>query len=195
MGNVDQVTVAARRALRKMDIGLHAEIPKGSEIEMKASSGEFDISISMVPITAVTTKVTVAVVRDYVIKDKATASEILSQIQTELIGDTVLNEAFPKVFVKNECQLPIDVIVYYLAGEDAPETWQVSGWLNLHPGQKKYAADTHNRYIYFYGETRFKGKLVWTGEILQWFEGERYGFFKVDMGTELAEYTQTFSCD
>lgn len=195
MGNVAQVTAATRNALRKMDIGLHSANPEGSEIEIAASTGELDITINMVPITAATTKVTVQAVKDHVIKDKATAAEILSQIQAELDRDPSIDEAFPKVFVKNECQRPIDVMVYYLAGKDEPETWQISGWLSLSPGQRKYAADTHNRYVYFYGETRFEDKLVWNGDILQWFEGERYGFFRVDMGTKLADFTQTFSCD
>jgi hypothetical protein len=195
MGNVDQVTAATRSALKKMDIGLRSVNPEGSEIEIAASARELDITIHMVPITAATTKVTVQAVKDHVIKDKATAAEILSQIQIELDGDTSLDEAYPKIFVKNDCRHPIDVIVYYLAGKNEPETWKKSGWLSLSPGQKKYAADTHNRYIYFYGESRFEDKLVWTGDILQWFEGRRYGFFRVDMGKDLANFTQTFSCD
>ena len=195
MGNVGQVSAAARSALKKMDIELHAVNPEGSQTEIAASTGELDITIRMEPITAATTKVTVNAIKDYVIKDKATAAEILAQIQAELDREPSLDEAFPRVFVKNECQHPIDVIVYFLAGKNEPQVWRTIGWLNLAPGQKKYAADTHNRFIYFYGETRLDEKLVWTGEILQWFEGKRYGFFRVDMGTDLTDFTQTFSCD
>ena len=152
-------------------------------------------TITMIPITANTTKVTVNAVKDYVIKDKATAAEILSQIQVELDRSPSPDGAFPKVFVKNECNRSIDVIVYYLAGQNEPEIWRTLGWFSLARGQKKYVANTHNRYIYFYGEARLEDNLTWTGDILQWFEGRRYRFFKVDMGTNLADFTQSFSCD
>jgi hypothetical protein len=195
MGDVDQITVAAKRALKRMDIRLHSVESEDDDTKMTASTEELDITINMTPITAATTKVTVNAVEDHVIKDKATSAEILSQIQVELDRSPSPDNASPRVFVKNECNRDINVIVYYLAGKNEPETWQTRGWFNLAPGQKKYAANTHNRYIYFYGEARFEDKLVWTGDILQWFEGRRYGFFKVDMGTKLVDFTQSFNCD
>ena len=67
---------------------------------------------------------------------------------------------------------------------------QTRGWFNLDAGQKKYAADGHNRYVYFYGETRHAYQQIWAGDIYQWFEGKRYGFFKVDTGTKLVDFTQ-----
>ena len=195
VGDVDRITTAARKALKKMDIRLHSVDRGDDETEIAASTEELDITISLTPITTTTTKVTVNAVKDHVIKDKATAVEILSQIQVELDRNPPPYNAFPRVYVKNECNRPIEVIVYYLAGKNEPETWQTRGWFSLAPGQKKYAANTHNRYIYFYGEARFEDKLVWTGDVLQWFEGRRYGFFKVDMGTQLLNFTQSFNCD
>ena len=194
MGNVSQVTAAAKQALGKMNIQLHTVTPGDSENEIEASTAELDITIKMEPITANTTKVTVNAVKDYVIKDKATAAEILSQIQVELDRSPMPDGNFPKVFVENECKHSIDVIVYYLAGKDEPQSWQTRGWFRLTAGQKKYVAHTHNRYIYFYGEAQLEENLAWSGDILQWFEGKRYGFFKVDMGTNLADFTQSFSC-
>ena len=194
MGNVSQVTAAAKKALKKMDIQLHDVTTENSETEIEASTAELDITIEMKPITATTTKVTVNAVKDYVIKDKATAAEILSQIEVELDRSPMPDNKFPKVFVKNDCKHSIDVIVYYFAGKNEPQTWQTRGWFRIAAGQTKHVASTHNRYIYFYGEAQFEDKLKWTGDILQWFEGKRYGFFKVDMGTKLTDYTYSFSC-
>jgi len=195
IGNVRQVTAATQSALKKMDIQYHSLNHVDSETEMTASTDELDITITMKPITSTTTKVSVNAVKDHVIKDKATAAEILFQINTELERSTSPDKDYPKVFVKNNCHQPIDIIVYYLAGRNQPETWQTRGWFNVGPGQKKHVADTHNRYIYFYGETRSVDKLTWSGNILQWFEGKRYPFFKIDMGTALMDFTQSFSCD
>ena len=56
-------------------------------------------------------------------------------------------------------------------------------------------ADTHNRYIYFYAETRLQEKMYWGGENFHWFEGKRFGFFKADFGNDSDDFTQSFSCD
>jgi hypothetical protein len=162
---------------------------------LTAATVELDISITMVPITATATKVTVNVLQDHVIKDKATAAEILSQIKNELNRSQSPDNAFPRIFIKNECHRSIDVIVYYLAGKNEPQTWQTRGWFSLASGQKKYVADSHNRYIYFYGETQHADKMIWAGDLFQWFEGKRYGFFKIDTGTTLVDFTQAFTCD
>jgi len=195
MGTVSEVTAASRDALKKMDIQMYAVRPGDSETELTAATAELDIRITMVPITATTTKVTVNAVQDHVIKDRATAAEILSQIKNEMDGGRISDNTFPRIFIKNDCHRPIDVIVYCLAGKDELQTWQTRGWFNLDAGQKKYAADGHNRYVYFYGETRHADKQIWAGDIYQWFEGKRYGFFKVDTGTKLVDFTQRFTCD
>jgi uncharacterized membrane protein len=88
----------------------------------------------------------------------------------------------------------IDVIIYYLDGKNGPTTWQTRGWFRVDPGQKKHVVDTHNRYIYLHGKAASVKKKVWTGDLSQWFEGKRYKFFKVDMGTSLNDFTYAFSC-
>jgi hypothetical protein len=195
MGNDSQVIAAVRNALKKMDIQLHAVEPEASQTEIVAATTELNITIKVIPITTAATKVTVNAVKDHVIKDQATAAEIISQIQAELDGNSSTGNNFPKVFIRNDCTHPIDVIVYYLAGKNEPEAWQTRGWFDLSPGQKKHVADTRNRYIYFYGETRLKDMKTWTGDLIKWFEGEPYGFFKVDMGTRWVDYTQAFQCE
>jgi uncharacterized membrane protein len=84
--------------------------------------------------------------------------------------------------------------VYYLDGKNGPTTWQTRGWFRVDPGKKKHVVDTHNRYIYFYGESPSNKKKIWTGDLPQWFEGKRYRFFKVDMGTNLKDFTYSFNC-
>ena len=69
------------------------------------------------------------------------------------------------------------------------------GWFSLDAGQTKHIADTHNRYIYFYAETRLQNKMYWGGENFHWFEGKRFGFFKADFGNDPEDFTQSFSCE
>ena len=195
MATADEITTASRAALKKMDIQLHEVQSADGETELTAATIELDIRINMEPITATTTRVTVNAVHDHVIKDRATADEILDQIEKELEQPRAVKNEFPRIYIKNACHRPIDVIVYCLAAKDQPQAWQTRGWFYLDAGQKKYVADGHNRYVYFYGRTHQSSKLVWNGDVYQWFEGKRYGFFKVDTGKAMVDFTQTFSCD
>jgi len=195
VSNVSQVTAAAHKVLKKMDIQYHSTSLGDNETEIKASTDELDITISLTPITASATKVDVNAVKNRVFKDKATAAEILYQIELELESASAPGNAFPKVFIKNDCHRAIDIVVYYLDGNNGPASWQTRGWFSIEPGQKKHVVDTHNRYIYFYGEMRSGNKRIWTGNYPQWFEGKRYDFFRVDMGMTLVDFTQAFSCD
>ena len=196
MGDVRQITAAAQSALEKMDIRLHSVDPYTDETVMSASTAELDITIKIVPVTASTTRVIVDAKEDHIIKkDKATADEILSQIRIALARKDSQEELYSKVFVKNNCSRPIYVAVRYLAGKNEPEHWQTRGWFTLASGQKKHIVDTHNRYIYFYAETRLEDKLYWGGDDFHWFEGERFGFFKADIGSTSEDVTQSFKCD
>ena len=196
MGDVRQVTAAARSALKKMDIRLHSVDPYTDETVMNASTAELDISIKVVAVTTHTTRVIVDAKEDHIIKkDKATADEILSQIRIALARKDIPEELYSKVFAKNNCGRSIYVAVRYLAGKNEPEHWQTRGWFKLASGQKKHIADTHNRYIYFYAETRLEDKLHWGGDDFHWFEGQRFGFFKADIGDTSHDVTQSFKCD
>ena len=196
MGDVRDVTAAAKSALKKMDIRLHSVTPYTDETVMFASTPELDITINIIPISASATQVIVDAREDHIIKkDKATADEILSQIRVALAPNDSPLQAFSKVFVKNNCRRPIYVAIRFLAGKDEPEHWQTRGWFSLAAGQKKHIADTHNRYIYFYAETRLQDQIYWGGENFLWFEGKRFGFFKADFGNDLEDFTQSFSCD
>jgi len=112
VSNVDQITKATRRALRKMNIHYLSTSTRVSETEMKAETEELDITISMTPITAATTRVDVDAVKESVFKDKATAAEILYQIELELKQNTSADNDFPRVFAKNECH-PVRSISWF----------------------------------------------------------------------------------
>jgi hypothetical protein len=196
MGDVRHVTAAARSALKKMNIRLYSVDSYTDETVMSASTAELDIIINIKPVTASTSQVNIDAKKDPILKkDKATADEILSQIRLALARKDSQEGVFSKVFVKNNCRLPIYVAVRYLAGKNEPEHWQTRGWFALDSGQKKHIVDTHNRYIYFYAETRLKDKLYWGGEDFHWFEGKRFGFFKADIGNPSEDVTQSFKCD
>jgi Protein of unknown function (DUF3568) len=196
MGDVRDVTAAARGALKKMDIRLHSVTPYTDETVMFASTPELDITINIVPISASTTQVIVDAREDHIIKkDKATADEILSQMRIALARNDSPQGGFSKVFVKNNCHRPIYVAIRFLADKNEPEHWQTRGWFALTSGQKKHIADTPNRYIYFYAQTRLKDIMYWGGENYHWFEGKRFGFFKADFGDASEDLTQSFSCD
>jgi hypothetical protein len=111
-----------------------------------------------------------------------------------LIGDGAFSPFDPYLLNDDDNYRTIDVIVYYLDGKNGPSSWQTRGWFSVEPGIKKHVVDTHNRYIYFYAETPSDKKKIWTGDLPQWFEGNRYRFFKVDMGTNLEDFTYTFDC-
>ena len=196
MGDVRQVTAAARNALRKMDIRLHSVDPYTDETVMNAATAELDITIKIVQVTTSTSRVSVDAREDHIIKkDKPTADQILSQIRNARAPKDSQEELYSKVFVKNNCRRPIYVAVRYLAGKNEPEHWQTRGWFKLASGQKKHIVDTHNRFVYFYAETRVKDKLYWGGEDFHWFEGQRFGFFKADIGNASEDVTQSFKCD
>jgi hypothetical protein len=84
MGDAGQVKAATRAALKKMDVHFDSTKTGGNETEIQASTTELDITITIKPVTAATTKVKVDAVEDRVFKDKATAAQILSQIEAEL---------------------------------------------------------------------------------------------------------------
>ena len=196
MGDIRQVTTATQSALKRMDIRLHSVDPYTDETVISASTAGLDITIKIIPVTSSSTQVIVDAKEDHIIKkDKATAEEILSQIRSALARKDSQEELYSKVFVKNNCSRPIYVAVRYLTAKNEPEHWKTRGWFKLDSGQKKHIVDTHNRYIYFYAETRLQGKLYWGGDDFHWFEGERFGFFKADIGNNSQDVTQSFKCD
>ena len=115
-----------------------------------------------------------------------------------LMGDVrdvtaAARSALPKMGIRLHSVTPYtDETVMFAS---TPEHWQTQGWFSLSAGQKKHIADTHNRYIYFYAETRLQDQMYWGGENFHWFEGKRFGFFKADFGNDSEDFTQSFSCD
>ena len=196
MGDEREVTEATRSALTRMDIRLKSITPYTDETFIRASTPELEITIKIVPVTDNTTRVTVDAREDHIIKkDKATADAILSEIQKSLAGKDASEDLYSRVYVKNNCEYSIYVAVRYLTAKNEPEHWKTRGWFALAAGQKKHIVDTHNRFIYFYAETRLDNQMRWEGDDYHWFEGQRFGFFKADFGNKSGDITQSFGCD
>lgn len=196
MGDERVVTTAARSALTQMDIRVHSVTPYTDETIILASTHELEIEVKIFPVTAKTTQVIVDAKEDHIIKkDKATADAILDQIRLVLARKDSNKDFSSKVFVKNNCKHRIYVAVRFLTAKNEPEHWTTRGWFSLGADQKKHIADTHNRFIYFYAETRLKDQMYWGGNDFHWFEGQRFGFFKADFGHESGDITQSFGCD
>lgn len=196
MGKEREVTAAARRALAQMDMRVHSITPYTDETIILASTPELEIIIKLVQVTSNTTQVIVDAKEDHIIKkDKATADAILGQIRQALARNDATDDLFSKVFVKNNCKHRIYVVVRFLTANNEPEHWTTRGWFSLNAGQQKHIADTRNRFLYFYAETRLNDQMYWGGEDYHWFEGRRFGFFKADFGHESGDITQSFGCD
>ena len=195
VGNMDQMTAATKIALKNMKMELGSVNRGDTETVLHASASALEIRIQLEPVTPATTRVTVNATKDHWIKDKATANEILSQIGNSLKTKISAAKHFSSVFIKNECDRPIRVAVYYLAGPEGSETWETRGWFFMKPGNKKQIAETKNRYLYIYAESGNDAKLVWAGDNHRYFKGKRYGFFRVDIGRPFIDFTQTFTCE
>jgi hypothetical protein len=99
MGDVRQVTAAARTALKKMNIRLHSVDPYTDETVMLASTDELDITIKIVAVTTNTTRVSVDAREDHIIKkDKPVAGLSWIQVKknTSLILTTAIFISMPK---------------------------------------------------------------------------------------------------
>jgi hypothetical protein len=71
--------VALRNALRHMDIREVARNTSDDMIEIEAVTRDLNISITLERITTKTTKISVDAKKSFVIKDRATAAEIIEQ--------------------------------------------------------------------------------------------------------------------
>ena len=193
-----RVSTAATAAFEKLEIKLTGVDRTTGKTVLHGSTPELKITVKLEPVTAATTRATVDASKNQVIKDKATAEEILTQIGLSL--NTENTEPKPArqhsaVFAKNNCDRPIKVAIYCLTGPKGSEIWDARGWFFIEPGHKKHIVDTNNRYVYLYAESRTGKKLLWRGKSYHKFNGKPYGFFKVDIGRTFTDFTQSFTCD
>ncbi len=78
------VETALKKALKKMDIK-ETKIERGeNEVSVSAIAGHLDIYVELKKITPTVTKIEVTAKKDVVIKDKATATEIIVQTEKNL---------------------------------------------------------------------------------------------------------------
>jgi hypothetical protein len=192
-GNPREVSAAAYTALRKMNIKAPADQTKISPIT--ATTAELLITISLEPVTPTTTRVTVDAAKGQVVKDKATADKILDQIEAELSNPLPTKKNLSRIFLRNNCNSPIDVAVHYLDGDGTLGNWRSDGWFRVMPGEKRSVVSTAGRYVYFYAVSPEDQTSEWSGTHYQSLQGGRYGFFKVDLGPGVVDFTQSFNCE
>ena len=194
VGSLDQVASAAENALQKMKIDFTGIEQSETEALLHARTRELEIGIALHMVTSTVTRVKVNAVKNHVFKDKATAGEIIVQIKIFLEAENASPPVKNHVFIKNNCGWPIRVAVYFLQDIKGERTWRTDGWYFLDPEQRKHAADTENRLIYFYAEATAGEDYYWSGSNDQPFKGARYRFFEVDLGDQRIDFTQTFNC-
>ena len=90
IGNLNYVTEASINVLKKMKIQINTVKKHEEGAKIHAYANDLTIKIYLQPITNNTTKVTIDASKYSMIKDKATAQEIISQIDLVLSDQTVL---------------------------------------------------------------------------------------------------------
>lgn len=195
IGNPQQVSAATHRALVKMNIKAPARHTIGTGDPITATTAELIINITFEPVTPTTTRVRVDAAKGQVVKDKATAEKILDQVAAELAASHSGTDHLSQIFIKNNCDIPIDVAIHYLNKGHNAGTWQSDGWFRLAPAEARSAIVTPGRYIYFYAVSTSGNSSEWAGEHIKSLQGGRYGFFKVDLGPGTVDFTQSFNCN
>ena len=87
MGDLQQVTSVSINVLKEMKIKIRNVERYDEGTRIFAATKNLDIRISLAPISANTTRVSIDVSRYTVLRDKATASAIIMQINTFLTND------------------------------------------------------------------------------------------------------------
>ena len=83
---IDQVHEATTSALKGMDIKIMEETKSEDSRTIKATTPKLRISINLEEITAKTTQIKVDARKNVILKDKATAAEIIAQVG-KILGD------------------------------------------------------------------------------------------------------------
>jgi hypothetical protein len=81
---LEQVNLVTSHVLKKMDIVVHARTWTQSGETILASANEIDILIEMQRVTNKATRITVDAKKSQFVKDKATAEEIINQLERTL---------------------------------------------------------------------------------------------------------------
>jgi hypothetical protein len=81
---IDQVDTATIEALHTMEIKVVSHAKGFDTSEIEARTVDLDISITLKKITSATTRIKVDAKKDVLLKDKATATEIIAQVDNNL---------------------------------------------------------------------------------------------------------------
>ena len=89
-GNLNHVTLSSIDVLKKMGITIGTVKKQETGAKIQAVANDLKIKISIHPITDNTTKVSIDALKYAVLRDKATADEIITQIDVALTDQHVL---------------------------------------------------------------------------------------------------------
>lgn len=92
IGGLEQISTATLLVLEKMEMHVSNIAHQDKQTLISASAGKLDIRINLTPITPQTTRVTVDASQSVLVKDKATADEIIAQI------DQLLTQRAPQEY-------------------------------------------------------------------------------------------------
>jgi len=90
IGNLNRVTLASIKVLKKMRITINTVKKHETSAKIQAVANDLKIKISIHPITDITTKVSIDALKYAVLRDRATAAEIIAQIDAALADQPVL---------------------------------------------------------------------------------------------------------
>ena len=90
VADLQQVTQTTLDVLKRLRIKINTVSENENGASIYASANDLTIRIYLLPISDIATKVTVDAAKHTVLKDRATANEIISQIDYTLKGDTLL---------------------------------------------------------------------------------------------------------
>ena len=88
IGGLQQISTVTMLVLEKMEMHIHNIAYQNECTLISASAGKLDIRINLTPITPQTTRVTVDASQGVLVKDKATADEIIAQIDQMMTQKT-----------------------------------------------------------------------------------------------------------
>ncbi len=83
---IADVEIALHKALKKMEIKETDRKAEGDEVNITATTRDLDIDIDLKKVTPTVTSIHVNAKKDVVVKDKATATEIIVQTEDNLKG-------------------------------------------------------------------------------------------------------------
>ncbi len=193
-GSLDQTTRATRQALDRMGIQVTQIEKKTQKTIVHAVAPDLTIKVTLAFIGTHATRVTVDAAKGTFARDRATATELLTQIDRARLKVDPRATQYSQIVVQNTCRVPIALAVHYKTDATLGGRWETVGWFQINPGEKRRVAATPNRHVYLYAHALQGRPLIWRGNVKKKLGEKTYGFFEVNTGPKIKTYVHTLSC-